>query len=271
MSSRGNSINSVKMFLLRELVVSPLNVRKHVGDLADLQNSIDSMGLLQPIIVRSSKGRLEVIVGQRRFLACKALGWTTIPAVKRDMTDREALLLSLTENVQTDSIDPIDRANGAKQLIEDLEKEISRTQAVEWVAKYLGKSSATLYDWLRLLETTEGVREMIRAKKIDTTVAARLASLPEKAQKEVAEVIHEEYLPRPSAVRVIERVRERLREEPALKPKEIAKEVIEDAEEYSVTVSFPGLQYKVLSETAKKKRLTVQEVIRRAVKKYLNL
>jgi ParB family chromosome partitioning protein len=253
MSKKQNSITKVESFPLHELIVSPLNVRKHVGDLTELQNSIDSMGLLQPIIVRPSRGRIEVIVGQRRFLACKVLGWTTIPAVKRDMTDREALILSLTENVQTDSIDPIDRADGAKQLIEDLEKEMSRTQAVEWVAKYLGKSSATLYDWLRLLETTEGVRTMIREKKIDTTVGARLASLPEKAQEEVAEIIHAEYLSRPSAVKVIEQVRERLKEKPALKTKEIVKEVIEEAEEYSVTVSFAGSQYKALSEAAQEK------------------
>ena len=271
MSRKENSSTKIESLSLSELTVSPLNVRKHVGDLTDLQNSIASMGLLQPVIVRPSKVGLEVVVGQRRFLACKALGWTTIPAVKRDMTDREALILSLTENVQTDSIDPIDRADGAKQLIGDLEKEMSRTQSVEWVAKHLGKSSATLYDWLRLLETTEGVKAMIREKRIDTSVGARLASLPEKAQEQVAEIIHEEYLPRASAVKVIERVRERLREEPALKPREIVKEVIEEAEEYSVTVSFPGSQYKALSEFAQEKKLTIQEVIRRAIKKYLNL
>lgn len=256
---------------LKELVVSPFNVRKGVGDLSDLQRSIQSMGLLQPIIVRSVKGKLEVVVGQRRFLACKSLGWKTIPAVKREMTDREALVLSLTENVQIDSIDPIDRAKGTKRLITDLEAEMSRMQAVEWVAKQLGKSSSTVYDWLRLLETSEGVRAMIRERKINTTIGARLASLPREAQEEVAEIIHEEYLPRPRAVKVIERVREKIREEPTLRPREIVEAAIEDVEEYSVSVSFPGSLYKALSEFAQAKRLTIQEVIRRAVKKYLNL
>ena len=271
MSTKEISSSKIELLPLNELSVSPLNVRKYVGDLTDLQNSIASIGLLQPIIVRPSKGKLEVVVGQRRFLACKALGWTTIPAVKRDITDREALILSLTENVQTDSIDPIDRAEGVKRLIEDLESEMTRMQSVEWVAKHLGKNSATIYDWLRLLETTEGVRAMIREKKIDTKVGARLASLPKKAQEEVAEIIHEEYLPRPSAVKVIEQVREKLKERPELKPREIIKEVIEEAEEYSVSVSFPGSLYRALSEFAQEKKLTIQEVIRRAVQKYLNL
>jgi len=268
MSERTFQIDSVP---LEELVVSPFNVRKSASDLTDLQRSIQSMGLLQPIIVRSVKGKLEVVVGQRRFLACKGLGWKTIPAVKREMTDREALILSLTENVQIDSLDPIDRAEGTKRLITDLEAEMSRMQAVEWVARQLGKSSSTVYDWLRLLETSEGVRAMIRERKIDTTVGARLASLPKEAQEEVAEIIHEEYLPRPRAVKVIERVRERIREEPTLRPREIVEAAIEDVEEYLVSVSFPGSVYKALSEFAQTKRLTIQEVIRRAVKKYLNL
>jgi len=271
MNTKENMSPNIESLPLNTLTVSPLNVRKHVGDLTDLQNSIDSMGLLQPIIVRPSKGKFEVVVGQRRFLACRGLGWTTISAVKRDMTDREALVLSLTENVQTDSIDPIDRAEGAKRLIEDLERDMPRIESVEWVAKHLGKSSRTIYDWLRLLETTEGVRAMIREKKIDTRIGARLASLPQKAQEEVAEIIHEEYLPRPSAERVIERVGEKLREQPELKPREVIREAIEEAEEYSVTVSLPGSLYKALSEFAQDKRLTIQEILRRAVKKYLNL
>lgn len=256
---------------LEELVVSSFNVRKSVGDLTDLQRSIQSLGLLQPIIVRSVKGRLEVVVGQRRFLACKSLGWKTIPAIKRKMTDREALVLSLTENVQMDSIDPMDRAEGTKRLITDLEAEMSRMQAVEWAAKQLGKSSSSVYDWLRLLETSEGVRAMIRERKIDTTVGARLASLPRRAQEEVAEIIHEEYLPRPRAVKVIKQVREKMREQPTLKPREIVEAAIEDIEEYSVSVSFHGRLYKALSEFAQTRKLTIQEVIRRAVKKYLNL
>lgn len=256
---------------LEELVISPFNVRKTLGDLTDLEKSIESMGLLQPIIVRPVKKKLEVVVGQRRFFVCKNLGWKTIPAIKREMTDREALILSLTENVQVDSLDPIDRAEAARQLITDLEAEMPRTQAVEWVAKQLGKSSSTIYDWLRLLETSEGVKMMIRQKKIDIRVGARLASLPKKTQEEVAELIHEEYLSQNKAVKVIEHVRGKLGKKPTLSPKEIIKEAIQEVEEYSVTVSFPGPVYKALSDFAQEKKLTIQEIIRRAVRKYLNL
>jgi len=250
---------------IKDLTISPFNVRKQVGDLTDLKGSIKSMGVLQPIIVRPIEGKLEVVVGQRRFFACKELGWENIPAVKRKLTDREALILSLTENVQIDSIDAIDRAEATKRLIEDLENEMPRSKAVEEAAELLGKTTWTIYDWLRLLETTEAVKRMVQEKKISIDTGARLASLPKERQAEVAEVIHEEYLPQPQAAKAIEYVRKR----PELPVRKAVKTFLEEVEEYSVTVSFPGLLYKALSEFAQSNKLTIQEVIRRAVRKYL--
>ncbi len=252
---------------LEELAVSPFNVRKSLGDLTDLQRSIRSMGLLQPIIIRSVKGTLEVVVGQRRFLACKNLGWKTIPAVKREMTDREALILSLTENVQIDSLDPIDRAEGTKRLVENLEKEMPRTKAMDVASTLVGKGVSTIYDWLRLLQTTEAVRRMIQERKIEVEIGARLASLPERKQPEVAKVIYEEHLPRSEAVKAIDYVRR----QPELPSREAVRNFLVATEEYSVTVSFPGSLYNTLSGFAQEKRLTIQEVIRRAVRKYLGL
>jgi len=265
---------NIEQIPVEKLTVSPLNVRKQVGSLEELKDSIKSMGLLQPILVRPTKEGLEVVVGQRRFLACKSLGWKTIPAIIKDMTDREALILSLTENIQIDSIDPIDRANGVKRLIENLEQEMPRTQAIEWVAHNLGKVTNTIYDWLALLRTSEGVQAMIRERKIATEVGARLATLPEKTQEKVAEVIHEEYIPQRRAVKIIEEIREKVKQETLFEPreiKEIVKETIEELEEYSVTVSFAGSLYKALSMEAQRKKTTIQEIVRRAVKEYLRL
>jgi len=267
MVRKEKSVPRIEATPLKELTISPFNVRKHVGDLTDLQKSIESMGLLQPIIVRSVKGRLEVVVGQRRFLACKALGWGTIPAVKQELTDRDALILSLTENVQMDSIDPIDRAEGTKKLVEDMEREMSRLKAIDEAAKILGKDSTTIYEWLRLLETTEAVKRMVQEKKIETKIGARLASVPEALQEEVAKTIYEERLPRPLAIKAIEYVRER----PELPTREAVKTFLKETEEYSVTISFPGSLYNALVELAHAKKLTIQEIIRKAVRKYLRL
>mgnify|MGYP001062550495 CR=1 FL=1 len=260
-------MSQVESVPIKELRVSPFNVRKRVGDLEDLQASIKSMGLLQPIIVREVEERLEVVVGQRRFLACKGLGWNAIPAIRRRLSDREALILSLTENVQMDSIDPVDRAEGTEKLVKDLEKEIPRTKAVDMVATTLGKASSTIYDWLRLLETTEAVKRMVQERKIEIEVGARLASIPKERQAEVAKVIHEESLPRPQAIKAIEYVSR----QPKLPTKEAIKTFLRETEEYSVTVSLPGSLYKALSEFAQAKKLTVQEIIRRAIRKFLGL
>lgn len=138
--------SEIELIPVEKLTISPFNVRKRVSDTTELQRSIASMGLLQPIIVRPVEDRFEVVVGQRRFLACKGLGWETIPAVKQEMADTEALILFVTDSVQIDSIGPIDGAEGTKRLITDLEAEMSRMQPVEWVAKQLGKSSSTVYE-----------------------------------------------------------------------------------------------------------------------------
>ena len=263
----GSSASRIELIPIKGLAVSPFNIRKNVGDINDLQQSIRSMGLLQPIIVRPVKGKLEVVVGQRRLLACKALGWGTISAVKRELTDREALILSLTENVQIDSIDPIDRAEGTNRLIEDLEKEMPRTEAIEEAARVVGKDPTTIYDWLRLLETTEAVKRMVREKKIETKIGARLASVPRELQAEVAKTIYEEGLPRPQALKAVEYVRKL----PELPAREAVKTFLRETEEYSITVSFSGSLYDALVKFAQAKKLTIQEIIRRAVKKYLRL
>ncbi len=87
----------IQLLHINDLVVSPFNVRKQAGDLTDLKNSIKVKGLLQPILVRPTKKGYEVVVGQRRFLACKELEWKRIPAFCRKMTDREALAISLSD------------------------------------------------------------------------------------------------------------------------------------------------------------------------------
>jgi len=252
---------------IKELKVSPLNVRKQVGDPTDLKASITAVGLLQPIIVREAKGRLEVVVGQRRFLACKALGWDTIPAIKRELTDRDALILSLSENVQVDSLDPIERARGVEELIKDFEKEIPRSKAIEEASRVVGKEARTVYDWLRVLETAEAVQRMVREKMISIETAARVASLPKGRQEDVVKAVYEERLPESQAVKAIEYVGRR----PDLPARRAVKTFLKEMEEYSVTISFPGPVYRVLSKLAQTKKLTIQEIIRRAVGKYLRL
>lgn len=257
----------VQLIPLNTLTISPFNVRRTVGNLTDLKNSIKSQGLLQPVIVRPVKDKFEIVVGQRRFLACRELGWTHIPAIIKELSDRESLILSLTENIQQETLDPLERAMGVKTLIEDLKRDITPMEAAQKVATLLGKSTSTIYDWLRVLETTEAVKIMVREKQLPIETAARIAAAPKEKQEEIARFIVEEKLTPSEAAKIVKIVKER----PSEPIREVATKVLEEIEEYTVTVSFPGSLYSALIELAQAKRLTVQEIIRRAVKKYLGL
>ena len=257
----------IELIPLNSLSISPFNVRKNLGDLTDLRNSIKSQGLLQPVIVRPVNGRFEIVIGQRRFSACKELGWTHILAVVKELTDRESLILSLTENVQQETLDPIERGEGIKVLIDDLKKDMPSMEAAQRVAALLGKSERTIYDWLRVLETTEAVRVLVRQKQLPVETAARIASIPKDKQEEMAKFIVEERLSPSEAAKVIKFVREK----PLEPMRTAATMVLEEIEEYTVTVSFPGSLYSALVEFAQVRGLTVQESVRRAVRKYLEL
>jgi len=260
-------IQEIQLIPLGSLMISPFNVRKTIGDLTGLRSSIKSQGLLQPVIVRPIKDRFEIVVGQRRFLACKDLGWTHIPAIVKELSDRESLILSLTENVQQETLDPIERAEGVKTLVDDLKRDMSPMEAVERITALLGKSESTIYDWLRILKTTEAVKVMVRRKELPMETAARVATVPNEKQEELARFIIEEKLSASEAAKVIKFAREK----PSESVRKVATKMLEEIEEYSVTVSFPGSLYSSLIEFAQGRRLTVQEVIRRAVKKYLRL
>lgn len=256
----------VKNVPIESLTVSPFNARKSVGDITELANSIKTMGLLQPIIVREVEGRLEVVVGQRRFLACKSLGWDNIPAVvRREMTDREAMLLSLTENVQIDSLDPIEKAEATERLIENFSQDMPRTEAMERVANELGKAISTIRTWLALLQTTEAVRRMVRERRIDTTIGARLAGVEKPRQEELAMTIAEVPISRKEALQAISYAKKH----PEVPPREAIEKFVEQMQEFSITISLPGSLYSPLAQLAERLKITIQEVIRRAIRYYI--
>ena len=108
---------------LAHIVVSSLNTRKNMdagtedADLEALAQSICEQGLLQPPLLRATgPDRYEVVAGQRRVLACQRLGWSTILAVVRELSDEEAVAVSLVENVQRADMHPIDKARAFRAL-----------------------------------------------------------------------------------------------------------------------------------------------------------
>ena len=126
-------------------------------ELAGLAQSIRENGLLQPIAVRPKKvgpGYI-IIAGERRWRAARLAGLDEVPVIIKDVTDEQAAALALIENLQREDLDPIEVAEGCRQLID----KYGLTQ--ESAAKKLGKSRSAVTNSLRLLALPEDVRRMV--------------------------------------------------------------------------------------------------------------
>lgn len=100
------------------LVTSKANVRKHPGDIGELKESIRAFGVLQPILVRPmGNGQYEVVAGARRVTAARELGLPTVPAIICDLDNSEAIIASLTENIQRNNLEVDEEGEAYKRLI----------------------------------------------------------------------------------------------------------------------------------------------------------
>jgi len=140
--------------------------------LAELIASVREKGILQPVLVRPTPEGYELVAGERRFRAAEAAGLSSIPAVVRKLTDREALEVALVENVQRADLNPIELAEGYQRL----HQEFSLSQ--EQVAERVGKDRATVSNTLRLLRLPAPVRQALVAGRISSGHARALLSLP---------------------------------------------------------------------------------------------
>ena len=123
--------------------------------LNDLKASIKEKGVLQPILVREKDGQHEVVAGERRLRAVRALGLEEIPAIIKEVTDQEAFVIALIENIQREELNPIEEAEAYRKLIEEFEY----TQ--EDVAQSVGKDRSTISNLLRILRLPAEIRKSV--------------------------------------------------------------------------------------------------------------
>lgn len=163
-----------------QIARNPFQPRKNfqAAELRELQESLQSNGLLQPVTVRPApKGKgYELIAGERRLRAATNLGWIEIPAVVKDMTDQEVLTLALVENLQRSDLNPIEEAEGYDQLIRDF----GYTQ--QTVAGLVGKDRSTVANVLRILNLPAPVRELIQDGKLSPGQARPLLGLEDEVR-----------------------------------------------------------------------------------------
>ena len=146
-------------------------------ELVELEASIRTNGLLQPITVRSQPGGgWELVAGERRLRAASRLGWTEIPAVVRDFDDRAMLTLALVENLQRADLNPLEEAEGYQRLIE----EFGLTQ--QQVADAVGKDRTSITNLLRVLTLPTAIRAMVERGHL--TAGHARALLPVKDERQ---------------------------------------------------------------------------------------
>jgi ParB family transcriptional regulator, chromosome partitioning protein len=145
----------------------------------ELSRTIHTHGIIQPIVLRESgENQYEIIAGERRFRAVSLLGWETVPAIIKNMTDTETASVALIENLQREELSPIEEAIAYGKLLE------LHNLTQEALAQRLGKGQSTVANKLRLLKLPEEVQEAVLAKQITERHARALIPL-KKAEKQV--------------------------------------------------------------------------------------
>jgi ParB family chromosome partitioning protein len=166
------------------------------GALEELVGSIREKGVLQPVLVRPTPDGYELVAGERRFRAAEAAGLSTIPAVVRRLSDREALEAALVENIQREDLNAIELAEGYQRLAHDF------SLSQEQVAERVGKDRATVANTVRLLKLPPPVRQAVVDGRLSAGHARALLSAP----PEHATMICETVLRRGLSVRETERL-----------------------------------------------------------------
>jgi ParB family chromosome partitioning protein len=178
---------------------NPYQPRQEFGEeaLDELAASIEQLGMIQPVTVRAmGDGEFEIISGERRLRAARRAGMERLPAFVREATSEEMLEMALVENVQREELNPIEVALGYQRLVE----ECGLTQ--EEVAEKVGKSRASVSNFLRLLRLPPRVQAALRDKEVAMGHARALIAMDdEEAQEELLEQTVKEDL----SVREVER------------------------------------------------------------------
>ena len=189
---QGISSATVREIPIDRVRANPYQPRRQFDEreLKELAASIETYGLLQPVLVRpKSNSWYELIAGERRVRAVRLLGRATIPALVRELDDEDMGLLALLENLQRLDLSFWEEAEGYARLL----SEFDLTQ--EELAQRLGKSQSTIANKLRLLRLPDSIRHNISREIFTERHARALLRLPEaETQEKVAEKIVSENL-----------------------------------------------------------------------------
>lgn len=191
--------NGISYIDINDIKPNEKQPRKNFDEekLEELATSIKEHGLIQPVILRRSEIGYEIVAGERRWRACRKAGIKEIPAIIKELTDEQNMLIAIIENMQREDLNPIEEAEGLNQMIDSF----GLTQ--EEVSKSIGKSRPYITNALRLLKLPEKIREFLSEGKLSTGHARAIAGIADsEKQVEIAEYAIEKGL----SVREIEKL-----------------------------------------------------------------
>lgn len=155
----------------------------------ELASSISQYGIIQPLLVQKRNDYYEIIAGERRWRAARKAGLKEVPVILKDYSDKEAVEISLIENIQREDLNPIEEALAYERLINEFEM----TQ--EQVAGRVSKSRSAVTNSLRLLKLESDIRGMLISGELSEGHARAILGLPDPdAQKALAERVVKEKL-----------------------------------------------------------------------------
>lgn len=175
---------------ISKIKYSAHTLRNNILGIEDLADSIRTNGLLQPIIVRPKDAQFEIVAGNRRRRACQALRWKKITCHLVDLDDKQAFETSLIENLQRETLAPIEEAQAYKVYVTDF-----GWGGVTGLAKRIGKSPSYITKKIKLLNLPDDVINSIAGRSLNLSVAEELCSVKNvERQSELAGLVIRRHL-----------------------------------------------------------------------------
>jgi len=217
---RGGHASAVEILISR-ISPNPYQPRKRFTpeDLASLRASIATHGVLQPILVSETPTGYQLVAGERRLRAAQAAGLDRIPAVIRQLVDRDHLELALVENLQRADLDPIETADAYKQLM----NRFGLSQ--DDVATRVGRARSTVANTVRLLDLAPTVQGAIAEGRLTEGHGRALGGLPADHQARVLDSIIGQELSVRQTEELVRRLREPKPTPEAVPPRQVDAEI----------------------------------------------
>lgn len=182
--------------------------------LQELADSIQEQGVLQPIIVRKTGEKFEIIAGERRWRAAQLAGLDEVPAVIKILDDKAAAAAALIENIQRQDLNPLEESQALQRLIDEFD--LTHQEA----AQAVGRSRAAVSNLLRLLELPEEVKALVDKGVLSMGHARAILGLPQSLQTEVARQVAHKGLSVREAERLVKAMQQQ--QKPHKEPKKDA-------------------------------------------------